>query len=166
MRCRNAHEQDKTDLMNQLGNLQSKMAEKRQGAPGEFVSLGPGVDRAVLPGEILFDLGKVELKADSKATLSRMASELNSRFADRDVFVLGHTDNTPIVTPATKKKYPTNWYLSADRAIAVGEYLIARGIKPNRVVCAGCSEYRPVASNADKAGKTKNRRVEVYAVSR
>jgi outer membrane protein OmpA-like peptidoglycan-associated protein len=50
--------------------------------------------------------------------------------------------------------------------VAVAQYLIGQGISPKRVVCAGCSEYRPRAANTDNQGKAQNRRVEVYAVSR
>lgn len=159
-------EQDRGDLEEQLAVLQARMAQPREGAPGEFVSLGPGVDRAVLPGEILFDLGKADLKASSRVTLDQMVGTLRSEFADRDVFVIGHTDNTPIVKPATKKKHPTNWHLSTNRAIAVGQYLITRGVRASQVVCAGCGEYHPRVPNQDKESKAQNRRVEVYAVSR
>jgi chemotaxis protein MotB len=159
-------DQNRADLEEQLAALQSRMASQREGAPGEFVSLGPGVDRAVLPGSILFDLGNDALKPDSKSTLNQMINRLKTDFADREVFVIGHTDTTPIVKQATKQKHPTNWHLSTDRAVAVAQYLISQGISPKRVVCAGCGEYRPRASNADNQGKAQNRRVEVYAVSR
>jgi chemotaxis protein MotB len=114
--------------------------------------------------DLLFALGSDVVKESSKNALQQFASVLNSAAAsDFEVVVVGHTD-TVRITPETQKKHPTNWHLSAHRSIAVAKVLIDSGYEPQRVAVVGCSEYRPVADNATEAGKSQNRRVEIYLV--
>jgi chemotaxis protein MotB len=77
--------------------------------------------------------------------------------------VAGHTDIAPITTE-TKKTFPTNWELSAARAIAVVKLLVQEGVDPNMLSAAGYSLYDPVASNATADGQAKNRRIEITLV--
>ena len=60
-----------------------------------------------------------------------------------------------------KKLYKTNWELSAVRALNVVHFMISAGLDPQRVHGAAFGEFRPVASNAGKAGRARNRRVEI-----
>ncbi|MFQ5455083.1 MAG: flagellar motor protein MotB [Nitrospirota bacterium] len=73
----------------------------------------------------------------------------------------GHTDNIPI----SSERYPSNWELSASRAVAVLRYLAERYDLPlDRLSAVGFGEYRPVASNNTIEGRAKNRRVEIILV--
>jgi flagellar motor protein MotB len=78
------------------------------------------------------------------------------------VQVYGFTDNDPIVK--TKKLWEDNLDLSANRAMMVTRELIRHGIAANRVETIAMGSTHPVASNSDKAGKAKNRRVEIVAI--
>jgi chemotaxis protein MotB len=108
---------------------------------------------------ILFDSGKAVVKKDGQAALKKVAEVLrNSK--DQEIVVAGHTDNVPI-TSKLAEKYPTNWELSAARAIAVVKLLEADGVDPKMLVAAGLGEFRPVADNATPDGRAKNRRMEI-----
>jgi outer membrane protein OmpA-like peptidoglycan-associated protein len=102
-------------------------------------------------GDVLFASGSVTLKNDAKATLDRIASALNSSFASNEIRIAGHTDSDPI----RKSKWQSNERLSAERALAVEEYLASRGVSKDRMHIAG---YGPAKSKGTKAS---SRRVEI-----
>lgn len=109
---------------------------------------------------VLFDSGSAKIKPDGIEVLKRVGKILK-RVKDNTIFVEGHTDNVPI-SPALKKKYPTNWELSTARATTVVRYLQEEvGIDPSILKAAGLSEYRPVADNGTEEGKSRNRRIEI-----
>jgi chemotaxis protein MotB len=113
-----------------------------------------------LSGSYLFDSGRAELKPNSLGILDAIAAEL--RGLPNDVRVDGHTDATPIDSP----RYPTNWELSAARAITVTRYLTeSAGIPAARLTAAGYGEYRPLAPNDTREHRALNRRVEIHILS-
>ncbi len=115
--------------------------------------------------DLVFALGSDIVKDSARDSLTQFADIMKSPAAQGfDVLVVGHTDDRPISRPETRQKHPTNWHLSAHRAIAVGNVLIDRGITPERVGVTGFGEYRPIADNATEAGRQQNRRVEIYVV--
>lgn len=73
------------------------------------------------------------------------------------VIVEGHTDPVPIHTP----EYPSNWELSAARAISVAEAFTALGVAGERIAAVGYADTRPVADNAAEEGRAQNRRVSI-----
>jgi chemotaxis protein MotB len=109
-----------------------------------------------LPSAILFESGKADLSELGQETLTEVAAVL-ATIADREFQVAGHTDNVPIKT----KKFPSNWELSADRAVAVVKFLQEMGVKPTNLSAAGYSEYMPATSNKTADGKAQNRRIEI-----
>ena len=115
-----------------------------------------------LHNDVLFDVGQADLKPDGKLALAEVAATLKS-VPGRRFQVAGHTDTAPITTE-TKKTYPTNWELSAARAIAVVKLLVQEGVDANMLSAAGYSLYDPVASNASAEGQAKNRRIEITLV--
>jgi len=111
-----------------------------------------------MTNDILFDSGKSKLKKDAQPVLKKIAVVLNENVADRDVGVEGHTDNVPIKHSSWK----SNWELSATRATSVLHYLIDEcQVAPERLSAIGYGEYRPIESNDAKAGRARNRRVEI-----
>jgi chemotaxis protein MotB len=115
--------------------------------------------RVDMVDEILFDSGQAEVKAEGQKVLQRIADVLKK--TDRTVQVQGHTDNVPIVGQLAQR-YPTNWELSAARAVNVARFLHERaGMKPTRLSAAGHSEYQPRASNETAEGRRANRRIEI-----
>jgi chemotaxis protein MotB len=115
-----------------------------------------------LHNDVLFDVGQAEVKTAGKPALAEIAATLKSVPGKR-FQVAGHTDIAPITTE-TKKTFPTNWELSAARAIAVVKLLVQEGVDPNMLSAAGYSLYDPVASNATADGQAKNRRIEITLV--
>ncbi len=113
-----------------------------------------------IPGSVLFKSGKVTLRRESKNVLSKIASEITGNFAGKDVYVFGHTDTDPI----KKSKWKDNRQLSTERALAVVRYLQTLSVSPKSLVACGCGEHRPVTSNNSSSGRSKNRRVEIFAV--
>ncbi|MFQ6047865.1 MAG: OmpA family protein [Phycisphaerae bacterium] len=115
--------------------------------------------------DLLFALGSDVVKQSAAEALRSFAQIVNSPAGTGfDVIIVGHTDNVPIVKPQTKAKHPTNWHLSVHRAISVMNQLRRAGVKVERMGVMGYGEYRPIASNATKEGRQKNRRVEIFLV--
>lgn len=130
-----------------------------------------------LPGDILFDSGKDELKPQGKEVLSQVAEVIRS---DKDLnnryfLVAGHTDNVKYPAGGTFKD---NWGLSLMRARQVTLFLIddhkvdpkkkgdvaGGGLNPRRWAAVGYAEFDPIAGTVESQAKedqTKNRRVEL-----
>jgi chemotaxis protein MotB len=113
---------------------------------------------------VLFDSGKAEVKPNGLVVLQKVIDILKS-IKDKVIRIEGHTDNVPIVG-ALARKYPTNWELSAARAINVARYLQQQGIDPALLAAVGYGEYKPVAANNTDEGRAKNRRIEIVLVSK
>jgi len=107
--------------------------------------------------EVLFDSGKAALRKDSEPKLDKVVSVLNSTVSDLNIGIEGHTDNQPI----KKSGWKSNWELSSARALSVLHYLSEKGVSEPRLAAIGYGEYRSVTSNFTKAGRQKNRRVEI-----
>lgn len=118
-----------------------------------------GGDALTIDGQALFYSGQAKLRDSGKALLAELASEINTRFPRRDIYVYGHTDNDPI----RKTTWLDNRELSVARAVAVVRVLESHGIPPGRLIACGCGEHRPLVANSDREGKSRNRRVEIVA---
>ena len=115
--------------------------------------------------DLLFDKGSDTVAASSMDAIKSLCAILNSEQAQNfDVIVAGHTDDLKISRPETKQLHPTNWHLSAHRAISVLETMTSNGIIPQRISVRGFSEFRPIADNVPSQGNQQNRRVEIYIV--
>jgi chemotaxis protein MotB len=116
--------------------------------------------------DLLFEKGSDEVAPTATESVKSLCRILNTEQAKEfDIIVAGHTDDLPILKPDTKAKHPTNWYLSAHRAITVLDVMTANGIVSERVSVRGFGEFRPVIPNeAGKKGNPQNRRVEIYIV--
>jgi len=108
---------------------------------------------------ILFDTGEAKVKKSGLKVLNRVVDVLKN-VKDKNIRVEGHTDNVKIVSQRVKM-YPTNWELSAARAINVSKYLQKNGIDPKSLSATAFGEYKPVASNATAEGRAKNRRIAI-----
>ncbi|WGD28709.1 peptidoglycan -binding protein [Ancylobacter sp. WKF20] len=132
----------------------------------------PGIrvvgDRFVFQSEILFDRASAYLRPDGVPALDNIAKavlELEREIPPDIAWVLrvdGHTDDRPIQTP----QYPSNWELSAARAIAVVQYLVSKGIEPRHLVAAGFGEYQPIDGSGTDEARDRNRRIELKLTER
>lgn len=108
---------------------------------------------------ILFPVGAADINSVGYPLLDRIAEELR-RFP-HNIRVEGHTDDRPIRTTA----FPSNWELSAQRAVNVVKYLVASGgIAPDRLSAVGYGAAKPCATNETTQGRKQNRRVEIILV--
>ena len=111
---------------------------------------------------ILFDSGRAEVKEDGLAVLRKVVDILKT-VKDKAIRIEGHTDNVPI-RGQLASRYPTNWELSAARAINVTRYLQAQGVDPLVLSAVSYGEFKPVATNDNEEGKARNRRIEIILV--
>jgi len=138
----------------------------------EVLGNRPGIrivgDRFVFQSEVLFDVASAELGPAGKEQMGALAQTLKELVVkipgdiDWVLRVDGHTDKTPISTA----RFPSNWELSAARAISVVKYLIDQGLPPVRLVAAGFAANRPIDSGADEIALRRNRRIELKLTQR
>ncbi len=121
----------------------------------------PVVDKVVLKKlndfskSILFDSGKSTIKQESSANLDEIVKVM-TEYGTTNFRLEGYTDNTGVAA--------NNLQLSKDRAAAVKQYLIAKGISSDRLSSEGYGIERPIASNKTLAGRALNRRVEISLI--
>ena len=120
-------------------------------------------DRFIFQSEVLFASGSAEVGREGVNQLQKLSKILLdiSKDIPTDIpWVLqiqGHTDQNPINTPL----YPSNWELSAARAISVGKVLISSGVHSDKISVAGFAEFQPLEMGSDPLSLRKNRRIEI-----
>jgi chemotaxis protein MotB len=125
-------------------------------------------DRFVFQSELFFERGQAVLRPEATPELDRIATlllDLQRQIPPDIPWVLrvdGHTDARPINT----LQFPSNWALSASRAIAVVQYLISKGVPPQRVVAAGFGEFQPLDLGTTDEAHARNRRIELKLTER
>jgi chemotaxis protein MotB len=125
-------------------------------------------DRFVFQSELFFDTGQAVLKPEGRAELDGLATallELINKIPPEIAWVLrvdGHTDLRAINSP----QFKSNWELSAARAISVVQYLISRGVPPQRLVAAGFGEFQPIDAEKTEEAFARNRRIELKLTER
>lgn len=112
-----------------------------------------------LPTDILFDSGSAKLSKPGKEAIQQVAAVLKD-MRERRFQVEGHTDNVPIHTA----QYPSNWELSAARALVVIKAMTEAGMNGEALSAAGYGEHHPATSNDSDAGRADNRRIEIVVV--
>lgn len=110
-----------------------------------------------LDAAVLFDSGKAELLPQAKDLLDKVATNLKTLPRPFAINLQGYTDNQPIATA----QYPSNWSLSAERAVSVVELFAQQGIDGDRLSAQGFGEYAPITDNTTAQGRSKNRRVVI-----
>ena len=113
---------------------------------------------------ILFDSGRADVKPEGLDILNKMVETLKG-VSDKAIRIEGHTDTVQI-SGALTRTFPTNWELSAVRAINVTKFLQQQGLDPRNLSAAAFAEHKPVADNSTKEGRAKNRRIEITLVAK
>ena len=119
-------------------------------------------DRFVFQSEVLFDPGQADISPEGTPDLDALAEailQLEQEIPPDINWVLridGHTD----IRPISNARFPSNWELSAARAISVAQYLVSKGVSPNRLVAAGFGEFTPLDPAETEEAYRRNRRIE------
>jgi chemotaxis protein MotB len=126
-------------------------------------------DRFVFQSEVFFDTAKASLdNPEGRAELDGLATallELEKKIPGEIPWVLrvdGHTDVRGINSP----QFKNNWELSVARAISVVQYLIGKGVSPQRLVAAGFGEFQPIDPDKTEEAYSRNRRIELKLTER
>ncbi len=132
--------------------VEAKGMEQEVTADASVLQAGLAAEGRVAVYGILFDTNKAVVKPESEPALAQI-TRLLQQDPKLQLFVVGHTDG--VGTPEANLK------LSADRAAAVVQALLSRGIAAARLKPSGVGPYSPVATNRTEEGRAKNRRVEL-----
>jgi len=133
----------KAEADKKLEALRSKTINVYKDARGTILAMS----------DILFDFGKATLTQELQLNLAEVAAILKSLLTESTVIIEGHTDN---VGSAQRNKV-----LSEERATAVLNYLVERGVDKKRLKAVGYGLTKPIADNNTEEGRAKNRRVEL-----
>ncbi|MBV5341412.1 MAG: OmpA family protein [Deltaproteobacteria bacterium] len=172
---------ENSKLNDDISELQRAKEEKVKEVSGTYEQLLANMKNEIAKGQvtiselkgkltvnmeaaILFDSGRVEVKPEGLDILNKMVETLKN-VGDKAIRIEGHTDAVQI-TGALAHTFPTNWELSAVRAINVTKFLQQQGIDPRNLSAAAFAEYKPVADNATKEGRGRNRRIEITLVAK
>ena len=122
--------------------------------------------RIGISGSVLFALNSDQLQPEGRQLLKSLAAPLKAYLGAREelLMVSGFTDDRPMRD--NNRQFADNWALSAQRALTVTRTLIEEGLPAGSVFAAAFGPEQPVASNADAAGRSQNRRVEMAPVPR
>ncbi len=154
--------------VNRLEQYRSEFFGRLREALGNDPAVRVVGDRFLFQAELLFTSGSAELGAEGRKRLVQLARTLKAvaRRIPADLPWLlrvdGHTDRRPI----HNARFPSNWELSAARAVAVVRFLAAQGIPPERLAAAGFGEYHPLDPADTAAAYRRNRRIEIKLTAR
>lgn len=151
-------------LASARADLSNQSLRERDRGDGQFRDLSDDIAWTSIKDDILFNPGRAKLLNRGREALRRLASELETNYPGREVWIIGHTDSDPI--RASRSLWQDNLDLSANRAMTVFRELQKLGVEPARMVAGGQGEHNPRSSNANNSGKAQNRRVEVLAIRR
>ncbi|HYW76227.1 MAG TPA: OmpA family protein [Gammaproteobacteria bacterium] len=113
--------------------------------------------RIRLNAKILYPSGKAVLTPSAQTLLKKIAGVLNQIPHDYPIVIQGYTNSRPIHT----SRFPSNWELSAARAVSVVHLFLANGFPGKQLSAQGFSKYHPLKSDDTRQGLRVNRRVEI-----
>ncbi len=122
-----------------------------EGIDGVKVSQGAGEVTVEVESDVLFASGKTALRPAARKSLDEVAQVLRRSYEGQPIRIEGHTDTDPI----RKSGFKSNHHLGFERAYAVREYLISKGIEPAQIALASYGPDRP------RASKDSSRRVQI-----
>ncbi len=137
-------------------NMEQQRIAMQRATHGTGVQVTQTADNRLMlyiPSDVSFRTGRADISPRFARILDRFAMSLNQN-PGTFISIIGHTDSTGSDS--------VNLPLSRDRAYSVRDYLVSRGVAPNRFAVDGRSSYEPLVSNATPRGRARNRRVEIY----
>jgi chemotaxis protein MotB len=156
------------EKVNELNRYRSNFFGKLREILGDRPDIRVVGDRFVFQSELFFDSGRADLKPEGRVELDKLAGvllDLGKTIPPDIAWVMrvdGHTD----VRPVTGTSFKSNWDLSSARAISVVQYLISKGVPPQRLVAAGFGEFQPIDTANSEDAYRRNRRIEFKLTER
>ena len=126
-------------------------------------------DRFVFQSEVFFDTGPPVLRPEGRAELDKLASAAHRSGKENSAgHQLGAARRRPHRHQAglATSQFKSNWDLSAARAISVVQYLISKGVPPQRLAAAGFGEFQPIDPGTTDDALSRNRRIELKLTER
>ena len=125
-------------------------------------------DRFVFQSEVFFDTGQAVLKPEGRAELDKLGDRAaRTREADPAGHRLGAARRRPYRrAPDQRPAVQAQLGASAARAISVVQYLISKGMPPQRLVAAGFGEFQPIDAGSTEEAFSRNRRIELKLTER
>lgn len=153
--------QGTVDSLSAANNNLERTVQRLRDSLRAGVENPPGERGTRLEPMVYFPSGSAWLTDRGKRNLDDLASQLQQRYSDREFRIKGYTDSVPI-GDSLSNIYPSNWYLSAQRAAAVAHYLnTEHGIQTPTLEIGAYGPQVPVAPNDTREGRQRNRRVEI-----
>ena len=120
--------------------------------------------RIGIRGSVLFAFNSEHLQPEGRELLKSLAGPLSGYLKTRNeiLMISGFTDDRQV--REGNGQFADNWELSARRALTVTRTLIAEGVPASSVFAAAFGAEQPLSSNADEAGRARNRRVEIAPI--
>ncbi|MFH1844464.1 MAG: OmpA family protein [bacterium] len=146
---------EREDIIYEVRKLEQSLLDDQADREVEVTITEQGVNFRI-NAPFLFASGTADLKETTVAVLEKLDA-----FCEKFPYPLrieGHTDSVPINT----NRFPSNWDLSAARAVAVARHFQVLGIAPERMSAVGRGEFQPIATNDTAEGRDRNRRVEIF----
>ena len=156
------------DKVTELSRARSEFFGKLREVLGDREDVRIVGDRFVFQSEVLFNTGEAEIEFGGSGQLAALAQTFKSLVADIPddlpwvLQVDGHTDRVPINT----ERFPSNWELSAARAISVTQFLIEEGLPPERLAARAFGSFQPLDEADTPEAYRRNRRIEIKLTTR
>ena len=148
-------------------NLPASVSKALEDLAGQerIFEFSPATGRCTFTSEVLFDEGDATVTPQFERVLAKFAGIFTAG-AGQGLFlrIEGHTDNQAITDSRTKAKHPTNWHLSAHRAIEVMRTIFKAGVDEDRMMVVGYGSQHPGTDNSTASGRARNRRVEIWVL--
>ena len=152
-------EEAKEPAMRRLRQIMRSLKNETQIEIVQIKELTNGDIVLTLPDTVLFRSGESALRPEARPFIEAIGEVLIE--LDRHVRVEGHTDNVPISTA----QFPSNWELSATRAVTVVRTLSEQyGLQSDHLTAVGHADSRSLTDNLTPENRAKNRRVEIVVL--
>ncbi len=149
-------DRDGDTITDRLDKCPDQFGPPPDGCPKKYTLVEVKKERIDIKQQVHFATAKYRVLPDSFALLDQVVQVLND-FPKMHISIEGHTDS--VGTEAS------NMRLSEKRAEAVLDYLVSKGIGPDRLEATGFGPTKPIASNKTVRGRSQNRRTEFRIVS-
>ena len=126
-----------------------------QGCGGQAQAPEVTANKVTFNADTFFDFDRATLKPEGRNILDQVATQVQQLNLE-SLIAVGHTDS--VGSDAYNQR------LSERRAAAVKNYLVSKGVPADQIIASGRGETQPVADNATREGRAKNRRVEIEIV--